>query len=186
MAEENKKIYILLIRTQSIVSKIIYKLTKERYTHACIAMQADCKNMYSFGRRYQRFLLPAGFVSESIEKGLIIKHKNTPCALFELEVSEDTYMDIKFRLMEMYRERWRFHYSLVGLILCYFKYLPKIKRPGYYFCSQFVVNLLESHNAIKPFKPAALYHPNDFTRQEGLYKCYEGTVGGLVEIINAA
>ena len=49
---ENKKIYIVLTRTNTILSRLIGFIEDDEYTHASISLDRGLSQMYSFGRKY--------------------------------------------------------------------------------------------------------------------------------------
>ncbi len=49
---ENKKIYIVLTRTNTILSRMIGFIKDDEYTHASISLDRHLSKMYSFGRKY--------------------------------------------------------------------------------------------------------------------------------------
>lgn len=175
--QDTKEIYILLIRTQSLLSRVIHIATKEPYTHVSIGMASDCTQFYSFARRYARLPLPAGFVHESIESGMMARCKDAPCALYRLNVSQTSYRAIRRKFKRMLPVQRRFQYSVLGTFLCFFGIA--YKRRNKYFCSQFVAETLNEVGAMKLTKLPELYHPVDFAKLPEMELCYEGTLGGL-------
>lgn len=49
---DKKHIYIVLTRTNTLISRIIRLFMNDEYTHAAIALDKELNNMYSFGRKY--------------------------------------------------------------------------------------------------------------------------------------
>lgn len=180
LKSDMKEIYILLIRTNSVLSSIIHRVTGEEFTHASMGTDSNCREMYSFARRYTRMPLPAGFVKEGIDKGLMGKSPKAPCALYKLTVSEESYADIKEKLTKMYQERQKFHYNLLGTAFCFYGKPRKPKNK--FFCSQFIAYILENTGAMQPIKESALYRPNDFSVQPELTLIYKGTLGKLMKL----
>ncbi len=177
--QETREIYILLLRTQSLLSRVIHIATKEPYTHVSIGFAKDCTQFYSFARRYTRLPLPAGFVHESIETGMMAKCKEAPCALYRLTISSKSYYALRRKLKKMLPLQKRFQYSVLGTFLCFFGIA--YKRRNKYFCSQFVAETLNEVGAMQLTKSPELYHPVDFLQLPQLQLCYEGTLGGLAK-----
>lgn len=172
-----KNVYILLLRSQSFFSRVIHTATREEYTHVSLSMLDECTEFYSFARRYTNLPLPAGFVKESIDKGLMARSKTAPCALYRLSVPAKSYHSMKRRLRKMLRKQKLFRYSVIGTFLCFFK-VP-YKRENKYFCSQFIAELLCEVGAVKLSKMPELFHPVDFEELPELTLCYKGTLGNL-------
>ncbi|MDD6035058.1 MAG: hypothetical protein PUC30_02500 [Lachnospiraceae bacterium] len=175
--QETRELYILLLRTQSLLSRVIHIATKEQYTHVSIGLAGDCTQFYSFARRYTRLPLPAGFVHESIETGMMAKCKDAPCALYRLTVPTRSYYAIRRKCKKMLPIQERFQYSVLGTFLCFFGIA--YKRRNKYFCSQFVAETLNEVGVLELTKPPELYHPVDFIELPEMQLCYEGTLGGL-------
>ena len=172
-----KNVYILLIRTNTLFSRFISKITKASYTHASLGVNARGCDFYSFARKYSRLPLPGGFVNENLSSGLMGRHPQTPCALFSVTVSDEVYASLCSRLDRMNSRKKQLKYSLRGTVFCFF-HLPASFEDRY-FCSQFVADTLQEEGILKLYKPASLYHPMDFFNHGELSLCYEGTIGDL-------
>lgn len=175
-----RDIYILLIRSGSFFSRIIHTATKEEFTHVSVGMESDCTEFYSFARRYTRLPLPAGFVKESLDTGLMAKSKSAPCALYRMTVPEHTYRHMRRRFKKMLSCKKAFRYSIIGTFFCFFG--KAYRRENKYFCSQFVAETLSNAGALKLTKQPELYHPVDFESIPGMKLCYRGTLGELSRI----
>ena len=73
-----KNIYILLTRSDTIVSRAILFCTGADYTHASLAYDGELNSLSSFARRDPRFALPAGLVRENICEGFAALHDGIP------------------------------------------------------------------------------------------------------------
>lgn len=172
-------VYILLIRTKSAFSRFVKAITGAEYTHTSIGMEADCETLYSFARRYEYLPLPAGFVKEHINTGLMGRSKSAPCVLYRVKVSREAKLKLIARLEGMFAVRKKYSYSLSGPFLCYFNVAIDYKDK--FFCSQFAAQALYDVGAIKLLKPASLYRPMDFLKQPEFELCYRGTLGELAK-----
>ena len=61
------------------------------------------------------------------------------------------------------KEKEKLYYSNLGIFCCFFK-IP-YKKKDYYFCSQFVVEMLQLAGEIKLKKKASLYMPHQLLRE---------------------
>ena len=172
-----KSIYILLTRSTTIMSRLVSLMTSERYTHSAIALEKDLKHLYSFGRRCSWMPFPAGFVSENLYDGYFSSHRDIPCALYEIKVSEEVYESICCHIEMIRKSPKKYKYNLIGVALCMLDI--EFNRRYHYFCSQFVAELLSKSGALELPKPAALMHPNDYTCMQQLDMLYMGSVEGL-------
>src|SRR5690554_939767 len=70
-----KKIYIVLTRTNTILSRLISIIKNDEYTHASISLNKDLNYMYSFGRKNKYNPFIGRFVKENIDEGVYGWHK---------------------------------------------------------------------------------------------------------------
>jgi len=67
---ENRCLYIVLTRTNTVISKLIHVINNDEYTHAAIALDKELDHMYSFGRKYTFNPFIGVFKHEEINKGI--------------------------------------------------------------------------------------------------------------------
>ena len=86
-----KKMYIILAHTGTVLATIIKYYTKDEFSHASIALDADLEEMYSFGRLnpYNPFI--GSFVHEHINKGTFKRFKNTRAKVYSFFVTDEQY-----------------------------------------------------------------------------------------------
>ena len=77
-----KKIYILLMHTYTIPSKIVKIFTNYEYSHVGISLSRECDEIYSFGRKKINSILNGGFVVEKKDGEFFKKFNNTKCKIF--------------------------------------------------------------------------------------------------------
>jgi len=155
-----KSIYVLLTRTGTIVSRMIYVITADPYTHSCISFDDGLDTLYSFTRKYPRLPLPAGLYTESLYSGNLKRFGYMPCALYELKVEDDIYEAVKGDVESMMADDINYKYNLIGLALCKFGIPHRRKR--HYFCSQFVSEVLKRNGAYEMPKDTSLMRPMDY------------------------
>ena len=172
MAE--RTIHILLTRSGTWFSRLIHFATRDSYTHASIGLDGPGGPFYSFARKYRHFALPAGLVEEQVT----VYRRTVPCCLYELKVSEETYFRLRRQLSSMYARREVYHYSVLGVLACYFNL--SLRRRHHFFCSQFVAGLLEECGAAELPKPPTLLRPADLCRLEGLRSVHQGPLEGIL------
>lgn len=69
-----KDIYLLLTKSDTFISKAIYLMTQDSYTHISISFEENLQPMYSCARKYTYSPIPAGIRNESFEKGFYNKN----------------------------------------------------------------------------------------------------------------
>ena len=171
---EERAIHILLTRSGTWFSRLIHLATQDDYTHASIGLDGPAGPFYSFARKYEHFALPAGLVEEQVTG----RRRAVPCCLYELRVSQDTYIALRRRLQAMYAQREEYHYSVLGAFACYFNL--SLQRRHHFFCSQFVAGLLADCGAVELPKPPTLLRPADFCSLKGLRPVHRGLLEGIL------
>ena len=176
-ANKTKKMYVLLIRSRSLPSRMIRILTRAVYTHASLGFSEDCLQLYSFARKYSNLPLPGCFTPEKIDRGFLGKDPATPCALYCVEVPTEVFENAHSEVLKMLEEKKKYKYNYLGLFLCWFG-IEKVRK-NKFFCSEFVAHTLKETGALNIEKPPSLFRPVDFQKIENLKLLYEGNIGGL-------
>lgn len=153
---EKKTITVLLTRYYSTFSNFIYWISGKGYTHASIALNDGDGYFYSFNFN--------GFRREYPGRRI---RKCGKSICYKLEVSEENFEKVRKKIEEMELNREDMHYSRLSLIFCILHIPIKIKNG--YFCSQFVMEMLQLSGSVSPEKRASLYLPNHLP----------GVLGGL-------
>lgn len=175
-----KTIYLLLTKSNSIVSKAIYYITQDDYTHISISFEENLQPLYSCARKYTYIPLPAGIKSESLVNGFYRKNSSIPCALYRLKVTEEKYNKAKTILNRILEHEKNYKYNLMGLVLCHFELA--YRRNYYYFCSEFVSEILAHSQILELPKMPSLMRPSDYLLFEELECIYKGSIQDLVQI----
>lgn len=175
-----KSVYLLLTRSHTLLSRAIFRMTGDAWTHVSLALDSNLEQMYSFARKNPHFPLPAGLVREELHRGYFAAHGRMPCMLLRLQVEDNVYGEIHRRLAEMLRRSDEYRYSLLGLMLCRMDFAHR--RETHFFCSQFVGKILQDADALRLPRDVSLMRPNDYAAMEGLELVYAGP---LCECANA-
>lgn len=175
--QETFPVYILLTRSDTYFSRFIHMMTAEDFTHVSISLDSDLQHFYSFGRKSDLFMFPAGFVREDLRCGIFRRYNQMPCALYELQVTRPVYEQIQQRITQMQHTAEAYRYSCLGVILCKLDFA--FQRQYYYFCSQFVAELLQQSGALEFAKAASLIQPGDFCHLPELQLRYRGQLNQL-------
>ena len=150
------EISVLLSKQKNLFSKTVYWLSGRKYTHASIRLEGMGSSFFSFGFK--------GLCEERV-KLFSAKHTQR-CVLYQLEVPEDIYKELRERLQRFLDRRQFYHYSRLGLILCLL-HIPH-RSPGSYICSQFVAELLVRTGVIYLEQDESVCLPN--TLEKALIK----------------
>lgn len=171
-----KKIYILLSRTQSILSRTVHLVTQDPFTHAAIAFDEDMQLLYSSARWDGETMFPSGPCQESLTRGFYAR-KKTPCAVYELLVEDEVYQKAKEAVAEIIARQNQYRFNIIGLFLCWC-HIP-YRRKSHYFCSQFVAEILQRSGAVELPKEPCLMRPSDYTRMPVLQPSFLGYISQL-------
>lgn len=172
-----RSIYILLTKTNTMLSRAIHAAAGKSYTHSALSLDDSFTELYSFGRKYKYSYLPAGFVRESVNSGLLGDSNDIECAVYELKISNRKYKKLKHILEEMEEEVEVYQYNILGLILCFFGVANQ--RKHHFFCSQFVSYVLMKSGAVEFGKAPSLIKPIDFQSLPEAEQVFQGKVGQL-------
>lgn len=167
-----KKIYILLMHTNTIPAKIIKFATRYKYSHVGISLEKNCNTIYSFGRRKFNSILNAGFCIEYKDGKFFEKFNKTICRIYEVEISDDQYEDVKKLINKMKSNMNDYKYDYLGIVPRFLG-IPIILK-NKYVCSYFVAALLQKANICKFNKETCFIRPKDFENLEGLKEIYTG------------
>ena len=172
-----KTIYILLTRSGTLLSKLVYAVTGASYTHASMAFDEELNCLYSSTRKNGYTMFPAGPSKEYLNKGVFRLRGDAPCALYALEVTDEAYVRARRRAEHMMARGELYRFNTLGLILCALHI--RWQRRRHYFCSQFVSEVLEQSGALALPKDSTLMHPSDYTTLPGLECLYTGPLREL-------
>ena len=172
-----KTIYILLTRSGTLLSKLVYAVTGASYTHASMAFDEELNCLYSSTRKNGYTMFPAGPSKEYLNKGVFRLRGDAPCALYALEVTDEAYVRARRRAEHMMARGELYRFNTLGLILCALHI--RWQRRRHYFCSQFVSEVLQKSGALELPKPSTLMHPSDYAELPELRCLYRGTLAGL-------
>ena len=168
-----KNIYILLSRPHSFVSTLIAGFSHAEYSHISVAYDRGLRSLCSFARKYD-LPLPGGLVAEN-ENGLLRKPlRNANCVILSASVPDDRFEAFRARIDAMLLHRDAYHYSLRGLFFCCLGI--ETHRENYYFCSEFVAEMLRFAGVRGLPKPPSLMKPLDFLEIPGLDRVYSGVL----------
>jgi hypothetical protein len=173
---EKNYLYVVLTRTNTVISRLIKHFTKDEYTHASISFDKELNNMYSFARRntYNPFI--GRFKKEDINEGLYKFCDTLPGAIIEIEVSKEQYEKANELLDHFILNSSLYKYNYKGL---WYNLLNKpITNDHRFLCSEFVYHILKE-SSIADFKISRnLVRPQSLLDLEGtiVYK------GNLKEI----
>jgi hypothetical protein len=165
-------LYILLSRTETVVSRVIGTFTGDSFTHASISLDRELSLMYSFARRKVSNPVIGGFIHEDIDTGIFARNHDCPCRVYRLAVSDRDYRRIERRIAFMEAHSAMFGYNILGLLFCAVG-IP-LKRRRKFYCSQFVGSILGMTESVTLPKDPFCMKPEDFIEITDAVLVYSG------------
>lgn len=147
-----KKVSVLLTKYSDTLAWFLYYITGRGYTHSSLGLEEN-DLFYSFNYK--------GFCIETMEKHRRRGIHKSIC--YEIAVTDESYERLKHVIQMFEQNRDEYYYTKLGVFFAILR-LP-FQRKNYYFCSQFVAELLKLSGAMKLKKSASLYLPNQFTNE---------------------
>lgn len=167
-----KEIYIVISKTGTILCKMLRVFTHEEYNHASLSLDKNLDIMFSFGRVYPYFPWYGGFVEESPHFGTFKRFSETEVHVLAVPVSEDIYDRLNIEMYQMLADKHNYHYDILGLILAGFKKV--YRRKNYYYCSEFVREVLVKYGIKNPEQFPEIVRPTDFLEIPDCSEIYNG------------
>lgn len=172
------QIYIAFVDTPGFFAGIIRRVIKQKYIHVALSLDPYLEEAYSIGRRHPSIPLIAGFEREDKRKILrAFPEADYMVCSMECTVEQKEY--VESRLKEAMRNRFRYHYAVLGLPFILWN-IP-FHQKGHYTCSSFAAKLLEEAGICSWRKHFSLVTPKDFYEYETKHKIFEGSLRELVE-----
>lgn len=152
-------LYVVLTRTNTIISRLIQLIKNDRYTHAAISLDKKLNSMYSFSRKHIHNPFIGIFQQEYIHKGVYGFHKKLPGIIMEVEVTREQYEKAKGLIDQFVCNSSRYKYNYVGL---FFGIFNKSSCSSHRFlCSEFVYYVLKECDIVNLDVPRSLVRPQN-------------------------
>jgi hypothetical protein len=165
----------------SIPAKLIKLCSKSKYSHVSISIDKNLNALYSFGRKSPKNPLNGGFAIDGINEGIYKVFKNTYCKIYKIMIDDEKY-DRFMEILNYYLDNQdQYKYNFIGLITVLI-HIP-YRRENYYFCSQFVSEVLDKSEIYKFNKDFTLIKPNDFNELKNFELIFEGKLNDYKKIL---
>jgi hypothetical protein len=170
---EKSYLYIVLTRTNTVISRFIQIFKNDEYTHASISLDKELNYMYSFARRNTYNPFVGRFKKEDINEGIYKFCDTLPGTIIEIEVSREQHERAKALLDHFISNSSLYKYNYKGLLD---GLLNKPASSEYRFlCSEFVYHILKE-SGIADFRMSRnLVRPQNLINIEGRI-VYEGNL----------
>ncbi|MDG5789894.1 hypothetical protein QA612_20775 [Evansella sp. AB-P1] len=173
------KIYILLTRTGTVLSRLIQLYTRKNYNHASICFHSSFMEVYSFGRKVPRNPFIGGFVKEDIRASFF---SQASCAVYSYTVTDDQLQRMMTYMRKIEEQKERYRYNLLGLFAIAVN--KQIDRKYAFFCSQFIATVLQECEVIEFNKPLSHVAPYDLVEGTNFQLEYQGTLANFYKEID--
>ena len=167
----NKKIYIILSFTGTILSRVVRIWTHKKYSHVSISLDKNLEQMYSFGRVYPYYPFIGSFVHESPKWGTFKRFKNTKSLIISIDVTDEQYNKAKEEI-ELFIKNGQKYYKFNDRGVIYAAFNKRKKQKNKYYCSEFVKHILDTAG-IKNDLPEII-KPMDFINLKKYDVIFEG------------
>ncbi|MGI6704334.1 MAG: hypothetical protein ACOX42_10040 [Clostridia bacterium] len=174
--QNGRYIYLIFSKTRTWLSRALRLFIKTKYVHASISLDSSLKSMYSFGRLHADNPFSGGFVEENFSFGVFKKNRNCECIVYRIRVTQQQYDTLLNELRRLLTFRELYRYNFFGLFTAGMG--VSLKRERYYFCSQFVSELLIKSGILSSSRPPKLIKATDLLDIETKEKIYEGFTWG--------
>lgn len=169
-----RDIYIVLSRTGTMFSNIIALLTQKEYSHVSLSLDSSFTQMFSFGRKIPTKVLPAGLVEENLYDGVFAMYPKSRCLIYKVTITDEQFDFLESEINNFFKNKDNYKYSILGTVTAYFN--KPYKREHYYFCSQFVAELLINSGIYKTDKLPEVIKPMDLLEIDNKELIYEGFI----------
>lgn len=169
-----RDIYIVLSRTGTMFSNIIAFFTQEEYSHVSLSLDSSFTQMFSFGRKIPTKVLPAGLVEENLYDGVFAMYPKSRCLIYKINITDEQFVFLQTEIDKFFKNKDNYKYSILGTVTAYFN--KPYKREHYYFCSQFVSELLINSGIYKTDKLPEVIKPMELLEIDNIELIYEGFI----------
>lgn len=169
-----RDIYIVLSRTGTMFSNIIALFTQKEYSHVSLSLDSSFTQMFSFGRKIPTKVLPAGLVEENLYDGVFAMYPKSRCLICKVNITDEQFVFLQTEIDKFFKNKDNYKYSILGTVTAYFN--KPYKREYYYFCSQFVSELLINSGIYKTDKLPEVIKPMDLLEIDNIEIIYEGFI----------
>ena len=167
----NDCIYIVLTRTNTVISKLIHTIKHDAYTHAAISLDENFEQMYSFGRRstYNPFI--GKFRKEDLDGGVYNLCPALPGVIIEIKVTGRQYKKAKALIEHFTSKGDVYKYNYMGILHSFLN--KPVNSDNRFLCSEFVYHVLRESEVVELGIPRNLVRPQDLLKIPGTI-VYEG------------
>ncbi|MDR1206586.1 MAG: hypothetical protein LBL26_14095 [Peptococcaceae bacterium] len=163
--ESEKYVYVILSRSQTLLSRAIRALNGDQYTHAAISLDRRLEYMFSFGRRRACNPFVGCFKRESMDEGIYKAYHRIPGVVLEIPVTQSQYERIHLEIESFLLNSHNYDYNVSGLLGYMFN--TAWEDDSRFFCSEFVYHILRKSGVCDWGKPRGSVRPQNLLNLNG-------------------
>jgi len=171
---DDKYIYLVFSKTGTWLSRAISIFSDTKYVHASLSCDDSFRKMYSFGRKNPNNPFFGGFAEENLYGGVYKKFTKSECLIYKVKVTDEQYDRLTKEIMYFLNEKHKYKYNFLGLFTN--RMNKSFKRKYYYFCSQFVSEVLIKSSIYKSDKTPEFIEAKDLMLIDNREFIYEGLI----------
>jgi hypothetical protein len=179
---EESNIYLVFSRTGTWLSRSIKIITNSQYTHVALSLDSNFNNMYTFGRLNPNNPFYAGLTIESLHDGVYKRSSSCESLIYKIPVSKNQLDKLIKEINTYYYSDIKYKYNFLGLFAVLLD--KPWKRQHYYFCSQFVTELLNKSSIWDSPKIPELTRPTDLIHIKNKEIIFQGLTNEITSIPN--
>jgi hypothetical protein len=167
--DDHNNVYIVLSRSNTILSHVIHLLKGDKYTHAALSLDRDLKHMFSFGRRWAYNPFVGCFKRENLSAGIYKSHDCLPGTIIQIPVSPAQYKSVTRQIDNFLLYRVEYGYNYLGLFVNLFgnPFGQPPEDNERFFCSEFVYYVLNGNGVCDLGLHRGLVRPQDLMKLSG-------------------
>lgn len=167
----SKKIYVVLLRSTTVLSRLIHHFKGYEYTHAALAFDKELNYMFSFGRRRPGNPFVGCFKHERLDDRVYKSAPTLPGVIIGITVTEEQYAKAFDVFANFLLNSHMYGYNYLGLFANLFH--RNYRNDHSFFCFEFVYHILFESGICDLKKPRGLVSPQDLLNISGEI-IYEG------------
>lgn len=163
-------IWVILLDTKTLGSKIIRSVTGDPYNHATISLTPHLRQMFSFVLENGK---GGGFTIEDIGSGRYKEHEHEiRYSIYSYLATLEEFFIANESIRRFYNNIQNYHYNFIGLVMFYSKH--KKLDDNSRTCSEFCAEILKALNPSIATKRRDAYNPYDLHTLKNLFHCQRG------------
>lgn len=167
--DAHNNVYIVLSRSNTILSQAIHLIKGDKYTHAALSLDRDLKHMFSFGRRWTYNPFVGCFRRENLNEGIYKSHVYLPGTVIQVPVSPEQYESVTHHIDNFMLDSVDYGYNYWGLFVNLFgnPFGGPLEDNERFFCSEFVYYVLNGSGVCDLGLHRGFIRPQDLLRLNG-------------------